>query len=323
MAYGFLVQRGDAELAVVALDGSEPVVRFPAPWPRRFGTVAVSPDGGVAVFAGVHALQAVDAHGTLLWEHRHGCWSAAVCTEDHASFTEYADDEDHAWADSGSAAFSPDGKLLWAHVRKRLGDDVAEEWLVLDPLDGRVLGRADTDTVGSGSFHIPHPDPSRMGLSVGEGEETSPVLWGHWDGSEVHVQKFVDEVLLDVSPSGREFMSTDTGQWDLYLTALPDGRALRRLAHDTVPAELFPMGEQRVRWDFEGAIPHDGLAVVGSEHPQDGSRHWLVDLRTMTVRARITYPSPVSGPPRPAGPGAWWTLSADHRGVRLWSLPDT
>jgi hypothetical protein len=274
------------------------------------------------VFAGVHALRAIDARGAVLWEHRHGCWSAALCAERHASYAEYADDDDHARADSGSAAFSADGKHLWAHVRNHDPDDVREEWLVLDPADGTLLGRADTGTVGSASFHLPHPDPSRMGMSVGEGEETSPVLWGHWDGSELSVRKFVDEVLLDVGPSGREFLTTDTGQWDLYLTGLPDGRELRRLGHDTLPAELLHDGEQRVRWEYAGALPYEGLAVAATEHSGDDPCHWLVDLRAMAVRGRIAYPSPVAGSPLPAGPGAWCTLSGDRRGVRLWSLPD-
>ncbi|WP_091061389.1 hypothetical protein [Micromonospora humi] len=83
----------------------------------------------------------------------------------------------HGHADIGSAAFSSDGKLLWAHVRNRPGHDVEEEWLILDPADGAVLTRADTMTVGSSSLHFPHPNPAYMGLTVAEGEENSPVLW--------------------------------------------------------------------------------------------------------------------------------------------------
>ncbi|MGW3712854.1 helix-turn-helix transcriptional regulator [Streptomyces albogriseolus] len=65
-----LVQRGDEELAVVELGptgqehGAE--FRFPAPWPRPFGDVTVSPTGDLAVFSGVHAVRAVDRTGTVL-----------------------------------------------------------------------------------------------------------------------------------------------------------------------------------------------------------------------------------------------------------------
>jgi len=44
--------------------------------------------------------------------------------------------------------------------------------------------------------------PAYMGLTVAEGEEEPPVLWGRWDGATPNVRQFVEEVLLDVSPSG-------------------------------------------------------------------------------------------------------------------------
>ncbi|MGV9600850.1 hypothetical protein ACWDR1_29735 [Streptosporangium sandarakinum] len=316
-----LVQRGDIELAVRDLDGEGVEVRFPAPWPRRYGSVAVSPTGDLAVFAGVHALRAVDSTGSVRWEVRHGCWSAAVCTEAHASFSEYADDHHHGHADSGSAAFSSDGKLLWAHIRDHAGHDTGEEWLILDPADGTVLARAETMTVGSGSAHFPHPNPAYMGLTVGEGEEDSPVLWGHWDGARLTVQRFVEEVLLDVSPSGEYFLTTDPGQWSLYLHRAEDGIELRRLdAEEAVPP---PSGEDdRARWDYEAAFPYDDAAVIGTEHHADVvPRHWLVDPRTMAVRGRIVYPFPIAGSPRSAGRAAWYTVSGDQTTLHLWDLP--
>ncbi|MFB4298823.1 hypothetical protein [Actinomadura sp. NTSP31] len=313
-----LVQRGDTELAVRDLGGERAEVRFPAPWPRQYGKVAVSPAGDVAVFAGVHALRAVDPSGAVRWEIRHGCWSAAVCTEVHASFSEYADDHHHGHGDHGSAAFSPDGRILWAHVRKRAGHDVEEEWLIIDPAGGTVLARADTMTVGSGSYHFPHPDPSYMGLTVAEGEEDSPVLWGHWDGANLTVHRFVDEVLLAVSPSGEHFLTTDTGQWTLYLHRAADGVELRQLDADgAVP----PLSEDRVAWDFEAAFPYDDIAVAGTEYYAESPRHWVIDPRTMTLRGRIAYPFPVSGCARSAGEGAWYTLSKDQTTVHLWTLP--
>ncbi|WP_089010004.1 hypothetical protein [Micromonospora viridifaciens] len=317
-----LVQRADTELAVRELEGDGMEVRFPAPWPRRYGSVAVSPTGDVAVFAGVHALRAVNSTGAVRWELRHGCWSAAVCTEAHASFSEYADDYHHGHADSGSAAFSSDGKLLWAHVRNHAGDDVEEEWLIIDPADGTVLTRAGTMTVGSGSSHFPHPNPAYMGLTVGEGEESSPVLWGHWDGERLTVQRFVEEVLLAVSPSGEHFLTTDLGQWTLYLHRADDGMELRQLdAEEAVP---HPANEDddRVRWDYEAAaFPYDDTAVVGTEDYPEGPRHWLVDPRTMALHGQVAYPFPVSGPPRSAGQGAWYTVSADQTCLHLWNLP--
>lgn len=317
-----LVQRGDTELAVRDLDGEGMEVFFPAPWPRQYGSVAVSPAGDVAVFAGVHALRAVDSTGAVRWEVRHGCWSAAVCTEAHSSFSEYADDYHHSHADSGSAAFSPDGTLLWAHIRNGAEHDVEEEWLILDPADGTVLTRAETMTVGSGSLHFPHPNPAYMGLTVGEGEEDSPVLWGHWDGAKLTVQRFDEEVLLAVSPSGEHFLTADLGQGTLYLHRADDGMELRHLDAEEAVSPPSNEDDDRVRWDYEAAaFPYDGTAVVGTEDYPEDHRHWLVDARTMAMRGQVAYPFPVSGSPRSAGQGAWYTVSKDQTSVHLWNLP--
>ncbi|HTJ37779.1 MAG TPA: hypothetical protein VL738_31485 [Dactylosporangium sp.] len=319
--HSLLLQRGDTELAVRDLSGEGTEVRFPVPWPRGYGSVTVSPTGDVAVFAGVHALRAVDSTGAVRWEIRHGCWSAAVCTEAHASFAEYADDYYHGHADVGSAAFSSDGKLLWAHIRDRVGGEVKEEWLIIDPADGTVLTRAATLTVGSGSLHFPHPNPAYMGLTVGEGEEDSPVLWGHWDGVNLTVQRFVEEVLLAVSPSGEHFLTTDLGQWTLYLHRAEDGMELRHLdAAEAVPSASSD--DDRARWDYEAAaFPYDDTAVVGTEDYVENPRHWLADARTMALRGQVAYPFPVSGPPRSAGQGVWYTISKDRTTLHLWSLP--
>ncbi|MEU5646586.1 hypothetical protein [Streptomyces milbemycinicus] len=291
-----LVRRGDTELAVRDLDGEGMEVRFPAPWPRRFGSVTVSPTGDVAVFAGAHALRAVDSTGAVRWEIRHGCWSPAVCTVAHASFAEYAVDYHHTHADSGSAVFSSDGKLLWAHVRNRAEHGFNEEWLILDPADGTVLARAGTTTVGSGSVHFPHPNPAYMGLTVLVDEENSSVLWGHWDGTNLTVQRFVEEALLAVSPSGEYFVTMDSGQWALYLHRAEDGMELRRLDATKAVPHSASADDDRVRWDYEAAaFPHDDTAVVGAKYSAEDPSHWLVDPRTMALRGRIAYPFPVSG----------------------------
>ncbi|AWT41243.1 MULTISPECIES: PD40 domain-containing protein [Streptomyces] len=329
-----VIQRGDAELAVVDADSGE-AVRFPAPWPRRFGTATVSPDGRKAVFAGTHAVRCVDVSGAVLWEVRHGCWSGQ-CPELHREFAEYADDPvEHAGRpDGGSAALSPDGKLVWAHVLGPLPDhadalaDVDDEddefWLVLDAADGRVLGLTGTGTVAAGSFHTPHPDPAQMGLSIGEGEEGSPALWGRWDGRTLSVRTVgAETVLLDASPSGRHLLATDVQQDALYLRAAEDGAVLRDLdAHGAVPA--LP-GGGRVYWDFEAAFVGERLAVAGTSASDGGrhpARHWLVDTAGMTLRGAVAYPRPVAGPVRPAGGGAWWTVAGDGTRVEVWEPAD-
>ncbi|MFD7442328.1 hypothetical protein [Streptomyces sp. NPDC059909] len=313
-----LVQRGDTELAVRDLEGDGTEVRFPAPWPRRYGSVTVSPTGDVAVFAGVHALRAVDPTGAVLWEVRHGCWSTTVCTVAHASFSEYAEDPRHHRADSGSAAFSPDGTLVWAHVRDHEGDPTKEEWLVLDAASGSVLDRAETTTVGSRSWHFPHPNGEYMGLTIGQGDDDSPLLWGHWDGATLTFEKLVGEIFLAVSPSGRHFLTTDPGQWALYLHRTSDGAEVRRLnAADAVSP--LP-DDEMARWHYEAAFPYEDGAVAGTEDYAEVPRHWLVDPRTMSAGGPVTYPFPISGGPCSAGQGTWYTLSKDHTSIHLWSF---
>ncbi|MET7380595.1 hypothetical protein ABZT08_17540 [Streptomyces sp. NPDC005526] len=330
-----LVQRGDTEVVAFDLDvpsaGRAAEVRFPAPWPRRFGTVTVSPKLDTAVFAGVHAVRSVDATGSTRWEVRHGCWSAD-CSLTHVSFDEYAHDEEHFYADGGSVAVSADGELVWAHVLGPRGSDSAtqdgrEQWMVLDATDGRILGRVDTLTVASCSEHTPHPDPAQMGLSIGEGEEGSPALWGRWDGQRLNVEQIgIERVLLAVSPSGRHVLSVPLGQWSLTLHRVEDGSLLRELdAEDAVPAHPGSTSEDRVYWDSEAAFVDEDTVVAGTSEcdAQYGTtRHWLVDTREMTLRGEIVYPFPVSGPARSAGDGTWYTVSADATSVHLWQLTE-
>lgn len=145
------------------------------------------------------------------------------------------------------------------------------------------------------------------------------MLWGRWDGTQLTVQRFVEEVFLAVSPSGEHFLTTDTGQWALYLHQAEDGTELRRLnAGDAVPP---PSGDDRARWDFEAAFPYDDIAVVGTEYYAKVPRHWLVDPHTMALRGSVVYPFPVSGPPLSAGKDAWCTVSKDQTALHLWDLP--
>ncbi|WP_199807689.1 hypothetical protein [Streptomyces griseus] len=104
-----LVQRSDDEILARPLDDAfaaraGATARFPAPWPRRRGTWEVAPDATLAVFAGVHAVRAVDPSGAALWEVRHGCWSGG-CEEIHESYESYADRRDHRYPESGSVGF--------------------------------------------------------------------------------------------------------------------------------------------------------------------------------------------------------------------------
>ncbi|MFD0856648.1 hypothetical protein ACFQ07_30730, partial [Actinomadura adrarensis] len=279
-------------------------------------------EGDAAVFAGLHAVRAVKPNGATRWEVRHACWGE--CSQMHFSSDEYADDvENHRYPDSGSAAVSADGKLVWAHVRGPLSGDEGDEelWLVLDAVDGTVLGRVETGTVTSGSYPVPHPDPTQMGLSIGEGEEGSPALWGRWDGHRLSVERIGEErILLAVSPSGRRLLSVDIGQWTLSLHE--NGSVPAELdAQGVVPPHPDSTSEYRVYWDYEATFLDENTAIAGtteSEARYATARHWSIDVRGMTLRGEVSYPFPVFGSPRSAGNGTWYTLSEDRTSLHLW-----
>lgn len=332
-----LVQSSDTELVTVTGEGEE--VRFPAPWPRRFGTDAVAPARDLAVFAGVHALRAVAPDGTTRWEIRHGCWTGA-CDGAHSTYEEYAQSQDHLYPDSGSAVFSADRTLVWAHIRGPVAGspefpDSPDEWLVIDATDGRILGRADAQTAAAGSEHVPHPDPAQMGLSVGEGQDGVPLRWGRWDGEQLSVECLGDEdrVLMAVSPSGGRLLTVAHYQEDLSLLRTGDGSVLATVVaesalprHPTRAEEDGDPEEPGVRWDYvSGFLDEDTLIAGTAESDEEYGevRHWLLDGHTLTVTGRIAYPFPPSGAPNALGDGTWTTITSSPgtaASVHLWAL---
>lgn len=292
---------------------SEPVTfTLPA---RRRTAAAVSPGRGFAVFPTTHALRAVGADGGIRWEHRHPCW-AYKCEVVHADASEYADDEWHRYPDSGSAAFSADGRHVWAHVPAG-GDE--QEWLVLDASDGEVLARAGTGTPGHGSEHHSRSGPGRMGLSLAL-QSFSPLLWGRFDGSALHVEHAGGERgMLSAGPRA-------------YLTLADDRRRLaaHRLGDDTVLGEVEPPGFEGVAaedahgddeafWHFDAVIVDDDTAVAPtneSDVARGINRHWLVDIPSMRLTP-LRYPEE-HGRLVAIGGGRWITIGEKDGVPRVW-----
>lgn len=329
-----LVQRGDTELIVQELKPSTmaSTACFPAPWPRRFGSCAVSPAADLAVFAGPHALRAVDRSGNVRWELRHHCWAGCA---GHMDFTEYAEDRDHRYANSGSVGFSADGKTVWAHVSGPLEHAVpdggrGEEWLVINAADGTLLARAQTGTAAAGSVHVPHPDPGQMGLTIGEGQDGSPLRWGRWDGHALVVDDFGDEdrVLLAVSPSGDRLLTVTHDQDTLAVHRVTDGSVVAQLGADAVPQhpaieEDAEDDEAQAFFDYEGGFLDETTLIVGtveSDEEFGTGRHWLVDTARMQLIDQLTYPFEVSGLPKPLGDGTWYTVSNVDNALHVWTL---
>ncbi|WP_030276005.1 hypothetical protein [Streptomyces sp. NRRL B-24484] len=329
-----LLQRDDAELVAVRLDEAAVPgerVSFPAPWPRRYGTATVAPDLGLAVFAGTHALRAVDRTGAVRWEIRHGCWEDG-CFGLHTSFEEYGGTDDHRRPNSGSAAFSSAGSLLWAHVRTEAGeedwDDHAwEEWLLVDPADGRVLARTGLPTAAEASSHVPHPDPARMGLGIGEGQDGVPLYRGRWDGTAMTAVPVGDGECIPqaVSPSGERLLTVSHYQESLRMHRTADGSDTACLDADgAVPRHPAAPDRDAPRWDHRGGFLDEAHVLAGtaeSDEPYGRPRHWLLSADPLAVLDEIGYPVPPSGAPTPLGNGTWTTLADPPHTLNVWRLP--
>lgn len=308
--------RTDTALTVLDLDDGTTVVTFPAPWPRAAGGVdAVAPGLGLAVFAGLHALRAVTPDGGCRWELRHTCWD---CEEEHDE-----PDPDHRCSDSGSAAFDTGGDTVWAHVRTRAQDDdedddeSPEEWLVLDAATGAVRARAGTGTWAAGSHHIPHPEPGVMGLSVGEGQDGAPALWGRLRDGELTVDRLPgdDEVLVATGPGGRTFLTVGHARpRELTVWDRPEHRVRGVLLADALPG-----AEPGDCWDFRCG-PVDDRTVVASTsdkgHGRDRVRHWLIDVPALEIRGPVRAAAEAAANPRGLGDGTW--ITQGPAGVRRW-----
>ncbi|GGY73718.1 hypothetical protein GCM10010300_16590 [Streptomyces olivaceoviridis] len=300
-------RRGDDALRVQPLDDAfvppGDRVRPPAPWPRRRGTWAVAPDASLAVFAGVHALRAVEPSGATRWEVRHGCWYGA-CRAPHTSYEEYGDRADHRHPERGSAGFSVDGAYVWALVRGPLavgesGADVVDEWLLLDARDGRMLARAGAGAAAAGSFHLPHPaDPGQMGLSIGEGQDGAPLRRGRWDGTELSVRYVEgDLALMGLSPSGERLMTVTHDQ---------DAPAVRDTG-GSVPEGL--------EWDAGTAVPRHPEA-----EPDNDEALPYGDWAGTRTPVEVGYPVPVGIRPPMAtlGDGRWVTPADSGEALYVW-----
>ncbi|MBB4985078.1 MULTISPECIES: hypothetical protein [Streptomyces] len=336
-----LVQRSDEEIAAQPLDDAFAAlpaaeVRFPAPWPRDRGTWEVAPDTSLAVFAGVHAVRAVEPSGATRWEVRHGCWHGA-CREMHASYEEYAEDRGHRYPDGGSVGFSADGALVWAHVRGplpegELSPDTVDEWLVIDAVSGRVLARGNAEAAAAGSEHLPHPtDPRRMGLGIGEGQDGAPLRLGSWDGERLDVTYVEGDLcLMSVSPSGERLMTVSHDQdalsvrdfRGLLLEGLEwDAESVLPRHPDAPSADEDDEDEALACWDWAGGFVDETTLVVSTVECDDEwgeVRHWLLDTTGTHGLRQIAYPSPPSGQPTALGNGAWATASESGDALHVW-----
>jgi hypothetical protein len=208
-----VVARGGTTVSVHNIDTGR-TAAFPAPRAEshRYG-FSVSPSLSVAVIHLPHVVRAVTPDGAVLWEYSTRCDD---CGEKHP------DDRPNCTRRRGSAQMSADGSLVWIHARTQDGVVVPrayngkvldyrlipEEWLVLDAASGEILARTPVRTFAEGSWHVTHPDPSRMCVIIGEGQDGVETVRGHWKDGTLSTDTFGDgeRGLEAVSPSGETLL---------------------------------------------------------------------------------------------------------------------
>jgi hypothetical protein len=180
---------------------------------------------------------------------------------------------------------------------------------VHDADSGVVLARRELETVGHGAFHHVHPVDGSIYLDIGEGQDGSVILRG--TGGADSEPEFVtypwsDRCLIDLAPSGQQFMTVDHEQADVAFHDHPNGDVLF-----TLPVEAFGYDPEESFVEWSGGYLTEDTAIVTlggeSQDEEEWFRYHLVDVRTGTLSGEFTVV--VSNPYElvPLGDGSWLT----------------
>jgi hypothetical protein len=255
----------------------------------------VTPDLAFLAVSDRAAVLLADDRGRVVWRTAHHPWGGGD-------------------SESGSCWVSPDGEHLWATTPTPTG---ADQWLVLDSSDGRILGSTQLQCYAAGSNPIPHPDRRHVGLSVGEGQDGSEVYWGRWDDGRPVVLRLDDRsrVLTDVRPSGGQYLTTPHSNLSgrIVVHAFPNGRVVGELSPEGLIAE-------NDWFDFAAGYISEDLILVGSTEEQ---KHIVLSADSLAPIGTVEYPTGSAKEDiTTTGMGAWLTsdyLSGRHE---LWRLGD-
>jgi hypothetical protein len=286
-----ITRRQERELLVVD-GGLQPIwrLRLPSTWP---GIHAVTDDLSLV------ALSLQDGVLLLTGEGREVARFAHPASRRLASVT-------------GCCAFAPDQRYLWATVPSQGKGD--ELWLV-DVNQPSVVDRRLLETLMEGCEPICHPDGQTTGLSIGEGQDRSLICWvrARRGRIELRCPQSIDRILVDVHPSGREYLTVPHG-------TTRDDDLVRHRFVDDAPIEglsawdTFPFGGE---WAFAAGYLTDDLILAGVE---PSKRHVLVQREPLRLLRTMEYPGDhTPGGLVSPGAGSWLTVG-DDRLVR-WRLP--
>ncbi|MEU6841618.1 hypothetical protein ABZ930_07045 [Streptomyces sp. NPDC046716] len=252
--------------------------------------------------------------------------NSVVCLTRGGDLVWASDFEPHSDVRHGhrpGCALSWDGRTVWVYRPDAMaGRGGGDQWVVHDAESGAILARRELETVGHGGGHHVHPADGSVYLDIGEGQDGSVVLRGTARAGGEPEFEFVtypwsDRCLIDLAPSGRQFMTVDHDQADVAFHQHPGGDVLFSL-----PVEAFGYDPEESFVEWSGGYLTDDTAVVvlGGESPDEEEwfRCHLVDVRTGTPSGELTVEATNPYEPVPLGDGSWLTRDADGHPVR-WS----
>ncbi len=129
-----------------------------------------------------------------------------------------------------------------------------------------------------------------------------------------------DRCLIDLAPSGHQFMTVDHGQADVAFHDHPNGDVLF-----TLPVEAFGYDPEESFVEWSGGYLTEDTAIVTlggeSQDEEEWFRYHLVDVRTGTLSGEFTVEASNPYELVPLGDGSWLTGGPGGDPVRWSSAP--
>jgi hypothetical protein len=221
---------------------------------------------------------------------------------------------------NANCVFARDGRHLWAHAAIDHHDEL---WLV-DLATLQVVDHRRLDTPAGSVQVFDHPDRQTLGFHLWDGQGNSATFWVRPAGGRIQLRRApdTDRVLVDLHPSGREYLTTSGDGVELWRHRFDDDHVVDQLpAAAALPTpDLF--GEQDL-WYYCAGYLTDEVILASVQNQNDGSLwHALVRRSPMSLLGRVDYGLGMLAPgefERPSGGS--WTTSGDA-GRQRWRLAE-
>lgn len=283
----WLAHTEDGELLM--LDDALAVVRT-VPLPREWkGGHAVAPDLTFVAASGPDRVSVLDMTGRQVWSHPHADWE---------------------FEESGSCVVTTDARGVWAIVRTEVADDC----VLFNAADGKVLRTAPLPAPTVGSELLPHPDGIHVGIASGHGDDTYRIFLVASDGAGPadELPPGGSRVLIDIQPGSGLMLTTPYGAGPLALLRSPDGGVVAARQ----PQPLFPEDDELFDF-YAGFLGPDRVIAASS-----AQRHVVFSVPDLRPIAEVEYPDDAErGWLVVRHDGTWITADPDSGLVRLWQAP--